>query len=357
MRLAVLDIGSNTVHLLIVDAQHGGAPIPAYSEKSALRLAEYLKDDGSISASGTDRLLGLVVKAREAAEEHGAEELLAFATSAVREAPNGPEVLDRVMREAQVTLEVLPGEQEARLTFLAVRRWFGWSAGTILGLDIGGGSLEIALGPDEEADYAISLPFGAGRMTRDFLTDDPPSADQIKQLRRHVMSGLSGVRHDLNRFAMPNVVVGSSKTFRTLAKTAAHNDMGGGTLTKAALDDLVEELKGMPISQRTQLPGVSEARAPQILAGAVVAQATMSTLQVESLMVCPWALREGIILRRMDTINETGRPMTGQQLAAPGGDALRLGEPAGYLHLPKAEDFVEASGLDHPGGATPGTRG
>ncbi len=175
MRLGVLDVGSNTVHLLVVDAYHGAHPWPAYSEKTELRLAEQIGADGRLSRSGADSLVEAVRRARDAAAKHETEDLLAFATSAVRDATNSGAVLRRVRDETGVDLQVLSGEAEAIMTFLAVRRWFGWSAGRILVLDIGGGSLELAAGIDEEPDEALSLPLGAGRLTREWLKGDPPS--------------------------------------------------------------------------------------------------------------------------------------------------------------------------------------
>jgi exopolyphosphatase/guanosine-5'-triphosphate,3'-diphosphate pyrophosphatase len=165
MRLGVLDVGSNTVHLLVVDAHPGARPLPAYSHKATLRLAELLDDQGAIGPDGVERLAETVREARAVAEEQGVAELLPFATSAVRDASNADAVLDTVEERSGVRLTVLSGEDEARLTFLAARRWLGWSAGRLLLFDIGGGSLEIAYGTDEAPDVAVSLPLGAGRLT------------------------------------------------------------------------------------------------------------------------------------------------------------------------------------------------
>ncbi|MDN5550812.1 MAG: Ppx/GppA family phosphatase, partial [Brevibacterium sp.] len=160
MRLAVLDIGSNSVHLLVVDAHVGAPPLPATSHKEVLRLAEYLGDDGMIDAAGQERLHNFIAEAVEIAEDQGSEQILAFATSAIRDAPNGAELIDSINAQLGVTLNVMSGKDEARVTFLAVRRWFGWSAGKILLLDIGGGSLEIAAGQDEYPEAAVSVPLG-----------------------------------------------------------------------------------------------------------------------------------------------------------------------------------------------------
>ncbi|MFZ2504320.1 MAG: Ppx/GppA family phosphatase, partial [Nocardioides sp.] len=161
MRLGVLDIGSNTGHLLVVDGHAGAAPLPAYSYKEPLRLAEHLDASGDVSQTGVDALVDFCAQAVRVAEDKGCEEMLGFATSAVRDAGNSDRVLAAVLDQTGVRLEVLSGEDEARLTFLAVRRWFGWSAGRLAVFDIGGGSLEIAGGTDEAPDVAWSMPLGA----------------------------------------------------------------------------------------------------------------------------------------------------------------------------------------------------
>ena len=211
VRLGVLDIGSNTVHLLVVDAHQGAAPLPAWKSKISLRLAEHLGEDGRIDDEALAELIAFAGEARQTAEDLGVTEFLAFATSAVRDAPNGLEVLAAVRERTGIEVEVLSGEDEARLTFLAVRRWFGWSAGRILVLDIGGGSLELASGADEEPDVALSLPLGAGRLTRDLLRGDPPGEDAVRAARKVVRASLGEVIGRLLRAGEPRICVATSK--------------------------------------------------------------------------------------------------------------------------------------------------
>lgn len=306
MRLGVLDVGSNTVHLLVVDAHRGGHPDPVRSHKSELHLAELLQGDGSLGGSGAQVLVDAVVAARQAAREEGVEDLVAFATSAVRDATDSAQVLAAVRERAGVELMVLPGADEARLTFLAVRRWFGWSCGRLLCLDIGGGSLELAAGRDEEPDVALSLPLGAGRLTREVLSrEDPPKKRDLLALREHVRQGLAGAVPALLARGRPDRGVVTSKTFRSLARLDGAAPYSEGpqvprTLRLAGLDRTVEMLAGMRSSDRSRLPGVSPGRAHQLLAGAVVAQEAMRALELPEVSVCPWALREGVILRRLD---------------------------------------------------------
>ncbi|HLL68232.1 MAG TPA: Ppx/GppA phosphatase family protein [Micromonosporaceae bacterium] len=306
MRLGVLDVGSNTVHLLVVDAHHGGHPWPAYSEKSELRLAEKIGSDGQLTRAGAEGLVECVRKARDAAARYGTDDLLAFATSAVRDATNSTQVLRRVRDETGVHLQVLSGEAEASMTFLAVRRWFGWSAGRLLVLDIGGGSLEIAAGIDEEPDVALSLPLGAGRLTRERLRGDPPVAAQVNRLREHAEGLLAAAQGAIAQAGWDRPVA-TSKTFRTLARLAGAAPSAAGpqvprVLTRTGLHQVLGFIQRMPSAALAQIDGVSSGRAHQVLAGAVVADVAMRGLGLETLELCPWALREGVILRRLDVL-------------------------------------------------------
>jgi exopolyphosphatase/guanosine-5'-triphosphate,3'-diphosphate pyrophosphatase len=297
------------VHLLVVDAYHGAHPWPAYSEKTELRLAEKIGEDGKLSRTGADSLVEAVAKARDAAAKHETEDLLAFATSAVRDATNSAGVLRRVRDETGVDLQVLSGEAEAIMTFLAVRRWFGWSAGRLLVLDIGGGSLELASGIDEEPDEALSLPLGVGRLTREWLKGDPPSPHSVDKLCDHATKEVSKSAAKLKSLGWDRPVA-TSKTFRTLARLSGAAPSSAGPLaermlSRNSLHQVLAFIRRMPSSALAEIDGVSAGRAHQILAGAVVAEAAMTALDLDELEICPWALREGVILRRLDVLEST----------------------------------------------------
>jgi len=307
MRLGVLDVGSNTVHLLVVDAHRGAQPTPQLSRKSVLRLAEHIDKRGDLAIEGSDALVGAALGARRQAAELECDELLAFATSAVRDAGNSAEVLDRVKQEAQVDLAVLSGEQEAQLTFLAVRRWFGWSAGRLLCLDIGGGSLELGVGNDEVPEVALSVPLGAGRLTRERLEGDPPSRQAVEKLSGYAADVLAKPARKLLAGGEPDRVVATSKTFRTLARLAGAAPSSAGprvarSLQINGLRQVIGFISRIAAADLAELDGVSPARAHQTLAGAVVAEQAMLALGVTEFSLCPWALREGVILRRLDAI-------------------------------------------------------
>ena len=307
MRLGVLDVGSNTVQFLVVNAHLGGRPLPVFSHKSELHLGDHLEEGNRLSASVTRQLRAFIDDALQIAEDKGVEELLAFATSAIRDAANGDEVLASVREGTGVAIRVLPGEEEARLTFLACRRWFGWSSGRVLMLDIGGGSLEIAEGLDEEPDVAISLPLGAARLTRDWLNGNPPAPEQVRQLRKHVRAEIARRAEVVAKAGTPDRAVATSKTFRQLARIAGAAPSAEGvyvrrTITHEDVTALAKRLAAMSDDQRADLPGVSLVRAPQLAAGALVADAAMDLFGLSELEICPWALREGVLLRRIDTL-------------------------------------------------------
>ncbi|CUR54462.1 exopolyphosphatase [metagenome] len=305
MRLGVLDIGSNTGHLLVVDAHGGAAPLPAYSYKEPLRLAEHLDESGAVNDRGIAALTTFTADAVLVAEDKGCSEMLAFATSAVRDAVNSDAVLAHVREQTGVDIGVLSGEDEARLTFLAVRRWFGWSAGRLAIFDIGGGSLEIAGGTNEAPDVAWSVPLGAARLAREYFADGVPTDDDLRTLRRRIRADIARDAGHLLRSGVPDRAAATSKTFRSLARIcgaagSAEGPLVPRVLPASELSAWIPKLIAMSNDKLSGLPGVSPSRTHQIVPGALVAEACMDIFDLPELEICPWALREGVILERFD---------------------------------------------------------
>ncbi|WP_179535172.1 Ppx/GppA phosphatase family protein [Actinopolyspora biskrensis] len=320
MRLGVLDVGSNTVHLLVVDAYRGAHPTPMTSEKTVLRLSERIDASGTLSEPAVAELTSSVEAARKSALELGCAELVGFATSAIRRADNATAVLERVRERTGVELRVLSGVDEARLTFLAARRWYGWSAGNLLVLDIGGGSLEMALGVDEQPDTAVSLPLGAGHVGRVWSAEDPPRRAEVERLREWIDDQLAEAARRFREFDHPDKVVATSKTFRSLARLSGAAAASAGprvrrTLTSAALNQLLAFVTRISTADLASLDGVSSARAHQLASGGLVAEGVLRALGLSEVEICPWALREGVILRRLDRADVADGPEDG--LSAP----------------------------------------
>ncbi|WP_257162330.1 Ppx/GppA phosphatase family protein [Corynebacterium cystitidis] len=282
MRLGVLDVGSNTVHLVAVDARYGGRPTPMSDWKQSLRLVEMLDNTGAIDEKGKKKLTTAVKEGADLTSTLKCAEMIPFATSAVGSATNCDQVLDHVEKETGVRLEVLSGEEEAQLTFLASRRWYGWSVGRITNLDIGGGSLEISTG-----------------------TDEAPARRKINALRDFIDAELAGLAADVAALGPPGHAVATSKTFRTLARLTGAAPSAEGpfvkrTLTAPGLRQLIAFISRMTAADRAELEGISSDRSHQIVAGALVAEASMRALKLDKLEICPWALREGVVFRRID---------------------------------------------------------
>jgi exopolyphosphatase/guanosine-5'-triphosphate,3'-diphosphate pyrophosphatase len=301
MRLGVLDVGSNTVHLQVVDTSPGARPNPTFNYKEELRLTQFINEDNLVSDEGIEKLRSSIKRAIEQSASVQTQELLPFATSALREAGNGEKIINSINKDFHIDLQVLTGEEEAKLTFLAARRWFGWSSGRLLVIDIGGGSLEMAVGIDEAPEIATSLPLGAARLTKDFLKGDPYTDKSLRALRDHIENKLEQILPSLVKHQDTDRAIATSKTLRTLARLAGDwFDGTGKNITVEAIRKISAKLSEMDENTRAKLPGVSENRASQIVAGAFVAESVMRNLDIKELEICPWALREGVVLKWMD---------------------------------------------------------
>ena len=301
MRLGVLDVGSNTVHLQVVDTSPGARPNPTFNYKEELRLTQYIDENNLVSEEGIRKLRECIQRAIAQSAYVKTQELLPFATSALREASNGEEIISSINKDFRIDLQVLTGDEEAKLTFLAARRWFGWSSGRLLVIDIGGGSLEMAVGIDETPEVATSLPLGAARLTKNFLKGDPYTDKSLRTLRDHIENKLEQVLPSLVKHQDTDRAIATSKTLRTIARLSGDwFDGNGKNITIDAIRKISTKLSEMKESERAKLPGVSENRASQIVAGALVAESVMRNLDIKELEICPWALREGLVLKWLD---------------------------------------------------------
>lgn len=337
MRLGVLDIGSNSAQLQIVDGGPGASPMAASTVKQPTRLADEIQPDGTVSDNGIRRVAAAVTAALDAARQHRVDELIAFATSAIRDARNRDQILERVHTCTGICPHFLSGEDDAALTYNAIRSWYGHAAGRLLAFDIGGGSLEIAVGKDAEPEMALSLPLGAGRLTRTFLEDDPPTKYQLNAARQHVRAHLREVDERMRAHDTPALSVATSKTMTQLARLAGAPPPRKGPFARRSLratdlEEWLPHLAGIPAHQRARLPGISAPRSRQVLAGALVAQAAMDALDIDTFEICPWAVREGIVLRhlsaRRDALHSLGLQPVDPTIASRGRERPRTACPS-----------------------------
>jgi exopolyphosphatase/guanosine-5'-triphosphate,3'-diphosphate pyrophosphatase len=308
----VLDVGCHSALLTVVRRRPGAGLEPVFSRKVRLRLHETLDRKGRLDKAGMKSVERAVAEAVAAGPRPRGLEVFAFATSVIRDAPNRDEVIARVARATGTRLGVLPGEEEARLAYVAARQWAGPTAGQLLVLDIGGGTVEIASGARDQPRVVHSLPLGARRITRDWLPGGTvPSRRSLAEILQHLRRSLEAVP-GLPQ-AEPGVrVLACSKTFEQLARLAAGQSGTTRTrrrLTLPRLHTAVSLLADAAPSRRAKLPGISRHRAEQSLAGALIAQALMEACGATSVEICPWSTREGLLLEHLGVApTPVGRP-------------------------------------------------
>ncbi|WP_370148874.1 hypothetical protein [Streptacidiphilus sp. EB129] len=278
---------------------------PVFSCKARLRLHESLDSRGRIGAAGIASVQRAVAEVMSAARFRCPTAVFPFATSVIRDAPNGGDVIAQVSRATGTRLRVLPGEEEARLAYVAAREWTGPTSGPLLMLDIGGGTVEIATGRGGQPGSVLSLPLGARRITRDWLPDGtgPCGSARLEEIREFLGDALREVP-GLPEVTQDGCIVACSKTFQQLAQLTSVPPRGrrlraGRQLTLPQLRRWIPVLAGADRARQNRLPGISRHRAGQTLAGALVAEALLSTYRAESVDICPWSTREGLLLEQL----------------------------------------------------------
>ncbi|MEU6555382.1 hypothetical protein ABZ915_34765 [Streptomyces sp. NPDC046915] len=300
----VLDVGCHSALLTVARRRAGGVLEPVLSRKVRLGLHQALDRKGRLREPGVRSVQRAVAEAVAADPRLRVAEVFAFATSVIRDAPNCDEVIARVARATGVRLRVLPGEEEARLAYVAARQWVGSGAGPLLVLDIGGGTVEIASGTSDQPRTVCSLPLGARRVTREqFPGGTTPSKRRLGEVQRHLRRSLSAVP-GLPQAEPGGNVLACSKTFTQLARLAAARTGTPRTPQRLTLPELrasIPLLADAGTARRGKLPGISPHRAEQSLAGALVAEALMEACGADSVTICPWSTREGLLLERLGT--------------------------------------------------------
>jgi len=302
MRIAAIDLGSNSVHMVVAEVGSSGEIRVLDREAEMVRLGAGTLRTGMIPDETITRTLAILRAFKRLAQIHRVEETIAVATSAVREAKNGEEVLDRIGRRIGIFPRAISGEEEAQLVYLAALHSMHLSGKRTLVIDIGGGSVELVVGKGRNVSHAFSLKLGGLRLTEQFLKSDPISGRLERKLIEHVRERLEPVAVQIQRAGFDHAV-GTSGTILALGRAALASVSGSRpeSLHHASLDAgdlrlLRKKLTALELPRRMKLPGVDRRRADILPAGAIVLDAILSRLGVKELMLCEWALREGILL-------------------------------------------------------------
>ncbi len=312
-RYAAIDVGTNTIRLLVADAEDTATYRPVFQDQVITRLGERIQETGVLAAGAVERTIAVLQRFAETAKEMGAKEVVAVATSAAREAKNQREFLDRARRDAGLELRVASEEIEATLTALGVSHALGPAWPNIVIIDIGGGSTEfISLRQVKLAGH-LSLPIGVVKITEAYLKNDPPTADELEAVSAFLEERLATVPASLD---LPEgaILVGTAGTPTTLATI----DLGlapydpervtGHRLSRSRIEQLLEHLCSLPLAERRQIVGLEPSRADVIVAGTLLTFEVMTLFGFDELTVSDGGLREGILLHHLAQRKDSSHP-------------------------------------------------
>ncbi|MBM4381840.1 MAG: histidine phosphatase family protein [Deltaproteobacteria bacterium] len=300
-RLAVLDLGSSSFHLLVADAEPGGAIHRVGRERVMLRLGALITEGGKIPRSAADAAVETVSQMRKDAADAGADRVIAVATAALRDATNSREVVARLSEALDERVRVLSGEEEARLIFRAIAQRLSLNDERALGIDLGGGSLELALGANGEVRWERSLPIGSVRIHQELGRDDPLTSAQQEAIAARVRDSLAPLRERVEGFAAQSAVAigGTVRALYRLANALdedTHRIPPDARLRRSELDALVAKLADSTHAGRMRMRGMSARRADLLPTGALIVREILRSLGLREVAVCDWGLREGVIL-------------------------------------------------------------
>ena len=313
--IAAIDMGTNSLHTVIVEVDPSTPSFDIIArEKATVRLGE-TDERGCLTQDAMERTIAALERAIALAESYQAEDIVATATSASREAPNGLTFLERIHRELGLEVDLISGQEEARRIYLGVLSAVHLQGQPHVIIDIGGGSTELILGTGEEARFLRSTKVGAVRLTRQFFSSDPPSHYEFKHLQQYI-NGMMERPTDRIRSLIQGIdpdapirVIGTSGTIEALAMVDAQmkgglpSNLQGYTFQLSGLNKIVARMLDMTSAQRSKIPGLNERRAEIILAGATILQETMRLLGASEISICERALREGLVVDWMLTQN------------------------------------------------------
>ena len=309
--LAAIDLGTNSLHMVVVKVQ---PQLPTFTiiarEKETVRLGD-CGEKGSLKPEVMERAIACLRRFQGVAKTFNAEQIVAVATSAVREAPNGRDFIRRVADELDLEISLISGQEEARRIYLGVLSAMEFNNQSHIIIDIGGGSTELILGEGWEPRFLSSTKVGAVRLTKDFVHTDPISRNEFLYLQAYIRGTLERVIDELSSHLKPGEIprlVGTSGTIETLAGIKAREKsgteptrIGGYKLTIEELQEFINRIRKLSYQERLQIPGIADRRAEIILAGALILQEAMMLLNLRSLTVCERSLREGVIVDWMLT--------------------------------------------------------
>jgi exopolyphosphatase/guanosine-5'-triphosphate,3'-diphosphate pyrophosphatase len=301
LRLAAIDVGSNSIHMIVAQADADGGITTLWRLKEPVGLGRLSFPSRRLTADAMNRAITVLERFQKAAQQRQAEKIVAVATSAVREAENGGDLIERVRRQLGLHIRVVSPRDEARLIYLAVRHAISLRSPHLM-IDIGGGSVEFIVGDDKHASLLESRKLGAARMTAKFVKSDPVSEDDHRQLVKNFDKELAPLIEQIESLH-PAKVIGTSGTLENLAAMCGSEPHQNGdknnhpqVIERERFEKLLAELLESRAKDRARMRGLDDQRKDQIVAGAVLVSEIFRRLRLKRIEICPSALREGILL-------------------------------------------------------------
>lgn len=299
MKLAAIDIGSNSIKLVVVRADASDAFTVLAQEREVVRLGQETLVNGHINDAATLRATTCLKRFVSVANANGAEKIVAIATATLREANNSAEFIRAVEEETGLHVEVLSGHEEARLIGLAASQGCTEKGVASLNIDIGGGSTEISIFRDGEPLKLVSMKLGAVGLTDRFIRSDPPAPNELDALRSQIRRCLEPSTSELRERRWDQATA-TSGTALAIGAALNHTALGvASTVGLTELQRLNARIAALNLAERRNVAGLTPQRADIIVAGGLILEEVMSALGIESLRICDWSLREGVIIDRL----------------------------------------------------------
>ncbi len=305
--LGAIDIGTNSIHMVVVEIN---AQIPSFTivakEKDTVRLGDRNLETGNLTQEAMDRSLLALKRCKDLADSLKVDQIIAVATSATRESPNGIQFLERIESELAIKVDLISGQEEARRIYLGVLSGMDFGGQTHAIIDIGGGSTELVLADTQETRHLSSTKVGAVRLTQDLISSDPITEKEFIRLQAYIQGMLERPVEEFKKALKAGekpFLVGTSGTIETLAiinavetQGSEPNPLNGYKVSRKKIEQILQKLIKMDYDERASLSGMSDRRAEIMIAGATILVEAMTMLEIDSITICERALREGIIV-------------------------------------------------------------
>ena len=309
MKIAVIDMGTNTFHLILVEVSYEGYRI-THRERIAVKIGQGGISNGHITPDAEQRAIEAVREYQKRTQDHGIDQIYATATSAIRNARNGLDLLDKIKKATGITARIISGREEAEYIYFGVTSALRVGKDPALIMDIGGGSIEFIIGNDEEIFWLQSFEIGGQRMIDRFHLNDPITSNEISALEQYLFEHLQELFEACAKY-QPETIIGSSGTFDTMSDIlqrkkgqALDDEMTELPFEMAEFDAIYQEIISKTRAERLDIPGMIPMRVDMIVVALVLIKYVLDSFGLKELRISAYALKEGVLLKTIDSLKK-----------------------------------------------------